>query len=394
MEDIAQELLKSVEEKFKDEFNSNSEIAALYAKIRDGTATYKEANQFAVKTGEILANAYKSNISSSVLPDGRMYYNIAQKIITPTFTNNYDLISDVTQQIQTILNKSAGIGIKAIKPDLDTENIESIINKISISDKYDDVSWILDEPVVNFSQSIVDNSIRNNAIFHAKSGIKAKIVRKTSGKCCEWCANLAGTYVYPDVPDDVYHRHNNCRCTVDYNTGDGRSQNVWSKSWKEETKIREVSNAETKKLTPRERMRNIPTMEKLSPEERVKLASEIEKNTESGIIKLSNEAVRKKYIEKVSKIKDNIVQDLPMEIKAKMAFDARNQIRTEARNMMADEDTRKKLEIERPNKTFEELIISKMQRKGMTREEAIIDIYETSTKTNENVNRELGIRGD
>lgn len=45
-------------------------------------------------------------------------------------------------------------------------------------------------------------------------------------------------------------------------------------------------------------------------------------------------------------------------------------------------------------KTFEELVVSKMERKGMTREEAIQDVYETATKTNADVNRELGIGGD
>ena len=59
--------------------------------------------------------------------------------------------------------------------------------------------------------------------------------------------------------------------------------------------------------------------------------------------------------------------------------------------MMADEETRKKLDEERPNKTFEELIESKMKRKGMTREEAIQDILETATKSNANVDKELGL---
>jgi len=115
---------------------------------------------------------------------------------------------------------------------------------------------------------------------------------------------------------------------------------------------------------------------------------------ESSTIRLSNIDVRKKYIEEVSQIKDSIDPTLPIEEQARQAFESRNRIRTEARELMADEETRKKLDIEKPNKTFEELVTSKMDRKGMTREEAIQDIYETATKTNEDVNRELGIGGD
>lgn len=114
----------------------------------------------------------------------------------------------------------------------------------------------------------------------------------------------------------------------------------------------------------------------------------------SSKIKLSNIDVRKKYIEEVSQIPDNIDKDLPIEERAKKAFELRNRIRTEARELMADEETRERLDIYKPNKTFEELVVSKMERKGMTREEAIQDVYETATKTNADVNRELGIGGD
>lgn len=111
----------------------------------------------------------------------------------------------------------------------------------------------------------------------------------------------------------------------------------------------------------------------------------------SSKIKLNNKDVRKYYIENVSRIKDDIDKSLPLEEQAKIAFERRNSVRTEARKMMADKETRKRLDEERPNKTFEELVDSKMKRKGLTREEAIADVYETSTKTNKNVNKELGL---
>lgn len=127
---------------------------------------------------------------------------------------------------------------------------------------------------------------------------------------------------------------------------------------------------------------------------REKYLKTVAKIGKDGIIKLDNVAVRAWYLERVSKIIAGIDRNLPIEEQARQAFEARNQLRTEAREMMADESTRAKLDKERPNKTFEELIESKMKRKGMTREEAIRDILETATKTNEDVNKELGLGGD
>ena len=127
-------------------------------------------------------------------------------------------------------------------------------------------------------------------------------------------------------------------------------------------------------------------------------AEEIEKklnnHAKNDIIKLSNVEVREWYLREVSKIKDDIDPSLPIEEKAKLAFKKRNAIRSKAREMMMDEDARRELERDHPNKTFVELIESKMKRKGLTREEAIQDIYDTSTKTNKNVNKELGLEDE
>lgn len=120
----------------------------------------------------------------------------------------------------------------------------------------------------------------------------------------------------------------------------------------------------------------------------------LEKSSKSSTMKLGNTEVRRWYVDRVSKIADDIDKSLPMEEQARQAFEARNKLRTEARNMMADEETRKMLDSLRPNKTFEELVESKMKRKGLTREEAIQDVYDTATKTNADVNKELGIDGD
>ena len=114
----------------------------------------------------------------------------------------------------------------------------------------------------------------------------------------------------------------------------------------------------------------------------------------SGKIGMNNQEVRKWYVDKVSNITEEIDKSLPIEQQAKQAFVTRNAIRTEAREMMLDQEARKKLDEEHPNKTFEELIESKMKRKGMTREEAIQDIYNTATKTNKDINKDLGMDGD
>ena len=234
MEDVTVGLLKKIREDFRLNYKKSEVVAELYSKVKQGNATYKEANDFAIEVGEILAKAYKNNLSSDVLPDGKMYYNIAQRIISPTMTTNYNIITNVTDQVQQSLNEASNIGIRPITPALNQDRIDGIINRVSGEDIFDEVSWILDEPVKNFSQSIVDDAIRENAEFHAAAGMSPKIIRRLTGGCCEWCSRLAGTYTYPDVPEDVYRRHQRCRCTVDYYPGSGKIQNTHTKQWRKE----------------------------------------------------------------------------------------------------------------------------------------------------------------
>lgn len=231
MDDIAPELLERIRQDFNNAYTNSEKITSLLAKVKAGRATYAEANEYAVELGEILASAYNKNITSAVLPDGQMYYNIAKRIIEPTMSNNYNLIADISMQVQKSLNETAGIGIKAIRPELNSDRIDGIVNRIS-SEAFENVKWLLNEPIKNFSQSVIDDSIKANSEFQGKAGLTPRIVRKLSGECCEWCARLAGKYTYPDVPPDVYRRHQRCRCTVDYDPGSGKVQNVHSKQWK------------------------------------------------------------------------------------------------------------------------------------------------------------------
>jgi SPP1 gp7 family putative phage head morphogenesis protein len=120
----------------------------------------------------------------------------------------------------------------------------------------------------------------------------------------------------------------------------------------------------------------------------------LENSKNMSIISLDNKSVRDWYINAASRKKEGINAHLPIEEQARQAFDARNKIRIIAREMMSDDEAKKKLYREKPNKTFEELVESKMKRKGMTRAEAIKDILDTATKTNAEINKELGMDGE
>lgn len=241
VKDIVPDLLKDIRGTFDSSFRESETIFDVVKKITDKKATYSDAHDYAVETGSLLSDAYLKHLSVEMLPDGKMYYNIADRIVTPTLENNYKLVADVNEQIQDILNEQANLHIQAQRPELNRDRIEGIVNRLSNEDDFDLVKWLLDDPIVNFTQSIVDDSIKTNAEFHYQSGLAPKIIRRVSPGACQWCKNLAGTYDYKSEPQDVYRRHENCRCKTDFYPRDGRGrQNVWNKTWDKEARQKRI----------------------------------------------------------------------------------------------------------------------------------------------------------
>src|SRR5690606_41355344 len=116
--DIVPELLEKIQKSFDTDIRKNEQLQRIQKMIANGTATYEQAYQYAQVVGETLAQAFEMHISSETLPDGHMYYNIANRILNPTLNRNYTIVASVAVEIREILNLSAGLGMRGIRPHL------------------------------------------------------------------------------------------------------------------------------------------------------------------------------------------------------------------------------------------------------------------------------------
>lgn len=229
--DIVPELLERIETEFKNRTAKSETIRKKIAALKNSKVTHKDSNDLAIEVGKILSEVFTGEIRGDVLPDNKMYYNIAKRLLEPSLKRNFDIVGDYSRNVQEVLNKKANISLKAMKPELNQDRIDGIVNKISEYDDFEKGKWLLEEPIINFSQSIVDDTIKTNADFQHKAGLRPKVIREEAGNCCDWCKSLVGTYDYPeDVPKDVWRRHRYCRCTVDYLPEDGKKRDVWKNS--------------------------------------------------------------------------------------------------------------------------------------------------------------------
>lgn len=257
VEDIVPSLLKKIKSEFEGARLDGEVLKDLLSKLHHSKASYLDANQYAIEIGEILSKVLGASLTNETLPDGKMYYNIAQRVLTDVLGRNHELVSDYAEQVQKNLNSEAKIGLAAQVPELNQDRIDGLVNRLASEESFDDVKWLIVDPIVIFSQSIVDDSIRKNVEFHHKVGLSPKIVRRVVGHPCKWCKSLEGSYNYPEVPKDIYRRHGDCRCTVDYHPGNGKKQNVHTKKWTDEKQklVRKRSRIGIESVDEREQKR-------------------------------------------------------------------------------------------------------------------------------------------
>lgn len=241
MNDVAPALLKKIQIEFQNRYNANSHLKALAKNTKD----YSQANEYAIGVGELLSDCLKNNLTADVLPDGKMYYNIASRILTPTLGENYALVSAVCEQAQSNINAQNGVGLKPVVPAINQSRVDGFVDRIS-SQPFEEVQWLVGEPVVNFTQNVVNEFIQENASASYKSGLAPKLRRilapeerkeRKIGKYrsfyyipCKWCEALAGEYDYGDQPEDFFRTHENCRCRIEY-IENGRVKDVRKQKW-------------------------------------------------------------------------------------------------------------------------------------------------------------------
>lgn len=101
-----------------------------------------------------------------------------------------------------------------------TERITGIVNRLATAEDYNSIAWILGNPVENIALSVVDDTQRENIEMQTGAGLTATVTRYTQPSGDKWpcpfCEALEGTYTYPDVPADLWRRHENCRCVIEY----------------------------------------------------------------------------------------------------------------------------------------------------------------------------------
>lgn len=295
MQDVVPGLLSDIETAFNTRNMTDRTLARVSAKIRDGTATQIDGHTYAEHIGRNASKALQEVITPDRLPDGKLYYNIATRTVVPTLQNNQTLVNEAATLIQESIDKKTGIGLKSVNPQFPVERINGLIDKMTADDIVveEALKW-LGEPIINNTEAFMDDFIKDNAEFRSDAGLKTTITRVAETNCCQWCADLEGTFDYGDAPDEIYRRHEFCRCavTVQYKK---TSQNVWTKKEWESTPEEIERRIDTKpsEMTQAERQQTLARLERDRLVKQIIDATGYDRETANRIAGQSPEKIQK-----------------------------------------------------------------------------------------------------
>ncbi len=186
---------------------TNPEIRYILKLISSGKASLDDS----AKYSQILSHILGQELASEVLK-----LSDREDTTSELLHGAYDDVNDVYSQVQTALDKKAGIAINPKRAPFPAERVQQFAHSL--------VDPTVEDSVIKrraragsetITKSFHDDCIETNAKFRDNAGLKSYIIRKGSD-CCEWCTKVAGKYRIGDQPEDIFRRHDNCDCTIIY----------------------------------------------------------------------------------------------------------------------------------------------------------------------------------
>lgn len=221
---MEQDITPKIWEAIQREFWNNLKTDRLDKKLKDGKAGYKDADAYADIVGEAMAKAFHDNAVN--LPNERMYYNIANRLISGSLEQSHDLVANYTANVQTALNKQAGLGIKGQQIEINEKMVENLVEAACQAEHYTDVASKVEQALKSYTRVVVSETLRENVALHHSLGLGPRIVRKLgagsgrkrSNSRCDFCRERVGTWEYnkDTIDKEIFRRHANCKCTLEY----------------------------------------------------------------------------------------------------------------------------------------------------------------------------------
>ncbi|HAJ96868.1 MAG TPA: hypothetical protein DCO72_03940 [Ruminococcus sp.] len=319
----SQELYEIVRKEIDARASTDPAFRTAQRNIEKGNGDFTDSAQCSRILAEILGEKLANHILELPPDSGRS--EVCQRLLK----DHFDEISRKFEQVQSNQDKKNGINLNTKIPKFPAERAKSVGGSLEDTTKSDEtIQRRCRNAVSNVANAMHDSFIQENAKFRNDAGLFVQVSRTGGADCCEWCAEVSGTFWgYNSDLREVFRRHDNCTCTITYTSSKTRSRLVgesdgaggtthkWvesRKSWQEKPTLPDVHPT---RFTP-EQAKRFET-EQLQKQGFVRvgdgirlLSSDLTNGENGGRISIaSNAHPRDEELEKM--IRDCIKQEIP-----------------------------------------------------------------------------------
>lgn len=128
--DISEELFEKIMNEFNSRYKRNREVSRFIKLVEEERASLEDASLFARGLGDIASETLIAEMTEENLPNGVLYYNIAERTILPLLKHVHGMVNEYAMRIQNYLDEKDGIGIKPVEGDFQEERVHALIQKI------------------------------------------------------------------------------------------------------------------------------------------------------------------------------------------------------------------------------------------------------------------------
>ena len=208
----------TVQEEVRQRIERDALLAKLRGKIGSGKATYADTAAYSNRAGKLLGEIFSRRLPEIPLSD-------REALCAELLHDRYTDINTLCDAVQEALDKAQGLHLRPQHALFDTKRAHQIGGSTADTSKPEEVRQRRARAATEtMTKAMHDDRIKAEAKFRSRAGLKCYINRVSVGGCCKWCQEVSGRYLYDDAPKGIFRRHDNCDCTVVYDTQRGTRQ--------------------------------------------------------------------------------------------------------------------------------------------------------------------------
>lgn len=128
--DIVPELYEKIHSDFEQKINANKPIKTFRSRLKKKTADAQGVSLYAAELGKCAAYALTHNLIQENLPNGKLYWNIAERTILPLLKECHLIVMAAASEVQRQEDEKEGINLKPIEPEFPIYRVRDFMNKL------------------------------------------------------------------------------------------------------------------------------------------------------------------------------------------------------------------------------------------------------------------------